>query len=99
VDLAAQVDHPVGPREHARRRIGPSARRRSNSGLPSARTTGTTVTHARSGKRSSATARRDSAAHHRRSKLTNAYFEKKLGAAATTRNWKTVTKLAELASA
>ena len=34
-----------------------------------------------------------------RSKLTNAYFEKKLGVAATTRNWKTVTKLAELASA
>jgi uncharacterized protein (DUF1697 family) len=34
-----------------------------------------------------------------RSKLTNAYFEKKLGVAATTRNWKTVTKLAELVSA
>jgi uncharacterized protein (DUF1697 family) len=34
-----------------------------------------------------------------RSKLTNAYFEKQLGIAATTRNWKTVTKLAELASA
>ncbi len=34
-----------------------------------------------------------------RSKLTNAYFEKQLGVAATTRNWKTVTKLAELASA
>ncbi len=33
-----------------------------------------------------------------RSKLTNAYFEKKLGVTATTRNWKTVTKLAELAS-
>jgi uncharacterized protein (DUF1697 family) len=33
-----------------------------------------------------------------RSKLTNAYFEKRLGVAATTRNWKTVTKLAELAS-
>jgi uncharacterized protein (DUF1697 family) len=33
-----------------------------------------------------------------RSKLTNAYFEKQLGVAATTRNWKTVTKLAELAS-
>src|SRR6266545_2085894 len=32
-----------------------------------------------------------------RSKLTNAYFEKQLGVAATTRNWKTVTKLAELA--
>jgi uncharacterized protein (DUF1697 family) len=34
-----------------------------------------------------------------RSKLTNAYFEKQLGIAATTRNWKTVTKLAELVSA
>jgi len=34
-----------------------------------------------------------------RSKLTNAYFEKQLGVTATTRNWKTVTKLAELASA
>ena len=34
-----------------------------------------------------------------RSKLTNAYFEKELGVAATTRNWKTVTKLAELAAA
>lgn len=34
-----------------------------------------------------------------RSKLTNAYFEKQLGVAATTRNWKTVTKLAELAGA
>jgi uncharacterized protein (DUF1697 family) len=34
-----------------------------------------------------------------RSKLTNAYFEKQLGVAATTRNWNTVTKLAELASA
>jgi uncharacterized protein (DUF1697 family) len=33
-----------------------------------------------------------------RSKLTNAYFEKQLGVAATTRNWKTVTKLAELAA-
>jgi uncharacterized protein (DUF1697 family) len=32
-----------------------------------------------------------------RSKLTNAYFEKQLGVAATTRNWKTVTALAELA--
>jgi uncharacterized protein (DUF1697 family) len=32
-----------------------------------------------------------------RSKLTNAYFEKELGVAATTRNWRTVTKLAELA--
>src|SRR5215210_6222258 len=34
-----------------------------------------------------------------RSKLTNAYFEKELGVGATTRNWKTVTKLAELAGA
>jgi uncharacterized protein (DUF1697 family) len=34
-----------------------------------------------------------------RSKLTNAYFEKQLGVAATTRNWRTVTKLAELAHA
>jgi uncharacterized protein (DUF1697 family) len=33
-----------------------------------------------------------------KTKLTNAYFEKQLGVAATTRNWKTVTKLAELAS-
>jgi uncharacterized protein (DUF1697 family) len=33
-----------------------------------------------------------------RSKLTNAYFEQKLGVVATTRNWRTVTKLAELAS-
>jgi uncharacterized protein (DUF1697 family) len=33
-----------------------------------------------------------------RSKLSNAYFEKELGVAATTRNWKTVTALAELAS-
>ena len=33
------------------------------------------------------------------SKLSNAYFEKHLGVAATTRNWRTVTKLAELASA
>jgi uncharacterized protein (DUF1697 family) len=33
-----------------------------------------------------------------RSKLSNAYFEKQLGVAATTRNWKTVTALAELAS-
>jgi uncharacterized protein (DUF1697 family) len=33
-----------------------------------------------------------------RSKLTNAFFEKQLGVAATTRNWKTVTTLAELAS-
>jgi len=30
-----------------------------------------------------------------RSKLTNAYFEKQLGVVATTRNWKTVTALAE----
>lgn len=34
-----------------------------------------------------------------RSKLTNAYFEKQLGVAATTRNWKAVTNLAELAGA
>lgn len=34
-----------------------------------------------------------------RSKLSNAYFEKELGVAATTRNWRTVTKLAELADA
>jgi uncharacterized protein (DUF1697 family) len=34
-----------------------------------------------------------------RSKLSNAYFEKELGLAATTRNWRTVTKLAELADA
>ena len=33
-----------------------------------------------------------------RSKLSNAYFEKELGVPATTRNWKTVTALAELAS-
>jgi uncharacterized protein (DUF1697 family) len=32
------------------------------------------------------------------SKLSNAYFEKQLGVAGTTRNWNTVTKLAELAS-
>jgi uncharacterized protein (DUF1697 family) len=32
-----------------------------------------------------------------RSKLSNAYFEKQLGMAATTRNWRTVTKLAALA--
>lgn len=32
-----------------------------------------------------------------RSKLTNAYFEKQLGVVATTRNWRTVTALAELA--
>lgn len=31
------------------------------------------------------------------SKLSNAYFEEQLGVAATTRNWRTVTKLAELA--
>jgi uncharacterized protein (DUF1697 family) len=31
-----------------------------------------------------------------RTKLGNAYLEKQLGVAATTRNWKTVTKLAEL---
>jgi uncharacterized protein (DUF1697 family) len=34
-----------------------------------------------------------------RTKLDNAYFEKQLDVAATTRNWKTVTKLAELARA
>jgi uncharacterized protein (DUF1697 family) len=34
-----------------------------------------------------------------RSKLSNAYFEKQLDVAATTRNWNTVTKLAELAAA
>lgn len=34
-----------------------------------------------------------------RSKLSNAYFEKQLRVKATTRNWKTVTKLDELANA
>jgi uncharacterized protein (DUF1697 family) len=34
-----------------------------------------------------------------RSKLSNAFLEKRLGTAGTTRNWKTVTKLAELAGA
>jgi uncharacterized protein (DUF1697 family) len=34
-----------------------------------------------------------------RSKLSNAYFEKLLDVRATTRNWRTVTKLAELAGA
>lgn len=34
-----------------------------------------------------------------RSKLSNAHFEKQLDVAATTRNWNTVTKLAELAGA
>jgi uncharacterized protein (DUF1697 family) len=33
-----------------------------------------------------------------RSKLSNAFFEKQLSVRATTRNWRTVTKLAELAS-
>jgi uncharacterized protein (DUF1697 family) len=33
-----------------------------------------------------------------RSKLSNAYLERELGVAATTRNWKTVTTLAELAA-
>jgi uncharacterized protein (DUF1697 family) len=33
-----------------------------------------------------------------RSKLSNAFFEKQLGVDATTRNWRTVTKLAELTS-
>jgi uncharacterized protein (DUF1697 family) len=34
-----------------------------------------------------------------RTKLTNAYFEKQLSVAATTRNWRTVTSIAELAKA
>jgi uncharacterized protein (DUF1697 family) len=34
-----------------------------------------------------------------RSKLSNAFFEKQLGVGATTRNWRTVTTLAELANA
>ena len=34
-----------------------------------------------------------------RSKLSNAWFETQLGVAATTRNWRTVTKLAELVGA
>lgn len=34
-----------------------------------------------------------------RSKLTNAFFEKQLAVVATTRNWRTVTTLAELAGA
>jgi uncharacterized protein (DUF1697 family) len=34
-----------------------------------------------------------------RTKLNNAFFERKLGAAATTRNWRTVRALAELVSA
>jgi uncharacterized protein (DUF1697 family) len=34
-----------------------------------------------------------------RTKINNAYFEKMLGVAATTRNWNTVTKLADLARA
>jgi uncharacterized protein (DUF1697 family) len=34
-----------------------------------------------------------------KSKLTNAYFEEQLGVAATTRNWKTVTKLVDLTGA
>jgi uncharacterized protein (DUF1697 family) len=33
-----------------------------------------------------------------RTKLTNAYFERKLGTAATTRNWRTVVALAEMAT-
>jgi len=33
-----------------------------------------------------------------RSKLTNAYFERKLGTVATTRNWRTVTALAALSA-
>jgi uncharacterized protein (DUF1697 family) len=32
-----------------------------------------------------------------RTKLNNAFFERKLGTTGTTRNWKTVTKLSELA--
>jgi uncharacterized protein (DUF1697 family) len=32
-----------------------------------------------------------------RTKLSNNFFEKKLGSVATTRNWKTVNKLSELA--
>lgn len=35
---------------------------------------------------------------YHQSKLSNAFFEKKLGVQATTRNWKTVKKLAEMAS-
>jgi uncharacterized protein (DUF1697 family) len=31
-----------------------------------------------------------------RTKLTNAYLERQLGVAATTRNWRTITKLVEL---
>lgn len=34
-----------------------------------------------------------------RSKLSNAFFEKQLGVAATTRNWRTITALAQLANA
>jgi uncharacterized protein (DUF1697 family) len=34
-----------------------------------------------------------------KSKLSNAYFEKQLGVVATTRNWRTVAKLAELTNA
>jgi uncharacterized protein (DUF1697 family) len=34
-----------------------------------------------------------------RTKLTNAFWERKLGVAATTRNWRTVNKLLEMASA
>jgi len=33
-----------------------------------------------------------------RTKLTNTFFEKKLGSSATTRNWKTVNQLAEMAA-
>ena len=33
-----------------------------------------------------------------RTKITNTWFERKLGVAATTRNWKTVTRLAQLAA-
>ncbi len=34
-----------------------------------------------------------------RTKLTNSFFESRLGAVATTRNWRTVTALAELTAA
>ena len=34
-----------------------------------------------------------------RSQLSNAFFEKQLGVAATTRNWRTVTALTDLANA
>ena len=34
-----------------------------------------------------------------RTKINNSWFERKLGVAATTRNWKTVTQLVDLAGA